>query len=171
MERNLSAEPIVYDFAVIDLPPKNDPKGGSPRTPPRGIPVREYQTEREPPAIVHVNGAANTWRTIAGTLLGLLLGVGMAYVTAFRERGVTRIEMEQYMAERHTEVEKHVMDAIPKYIARQEMEEYVKAYSPWVFDKQFVIGRLSNQDQQLGAMQQKMDVVAKLLEELQKFKK
>lgn len=151
---------------IRDLSPQKDPKGGSPRTP-RPTPVREFQEAyppAEPPIMVSNGNGAGLWKAIAGVVVGLLAGMTVAWFTAFHERGVTRVEMEEFTQKTHAEMEQHVKDALPKYITRQEMEEYVKTYSPWVFDKQVIVSRLAAQDQQIGEVRTKIDLATKVID-------
>lgn len=55
------------DLTLTDLPPRKDPKGGSPRTPPRGIPYREYQQNVDD---IPSDGTA-LWRLIAVSLISV----------------------------------------------------------------------------------------------------
>ena len=74
-----------------DLEPYGDVKGGSPRTPPGGIPVSEYQSYAMP---VNGNGV---WKAIATGLGGLVVGLLVAWFTAFSGKGVTQKELQEYV--------------------------------------------------------------------------
>ncbi len=77
----------------MDLEPSKDPKGGSPRTPTAGIPVREYQEYvAMPPNGNHVG----VWRMIAAGGWGLVGGLFLAWLTALQSKGVTQKEMQDY---------------------------------------------------------------------------
>ncbi len=74
-----------------DLVPYGDVKGGSPRTPSGGVPVREYQEYVS-------NGNGNgVWKAIATGLGGLVVGLLLAWFTAFEGKGVTSKEMQEYV--------------------------------------------------------------------------
>ncbi len=78
-----------------DLPAKYDPKGGSPRTPPRGIPASDYQ---EYVAAQPVNGSG-FYKTVAGAFAGLWISSMLAWWTAFQGKGITRDELRNEMKE------------------------------------------------------------------------
>lgn len=141
---------LVWDMEIRDIPPVNDPKGGSPRTPFPPITAPEVGNWQ------HVNGSS-IWRSIATGLGGLLVGMTAAWFTAMQYRGVSQRDIEQIIRDSQTEQEKHLL-------TRTEMHEYVKEYSPWSFDKQAVISRMAAQDQQLGALQQKIDLATRVIE-------
>lgn len=73
-----------------DLPPKGDPKGGSPRTPSGGVPVREYQE------FTTANGNG-VWKTLAGAAGGLWIMALLAWWTAYSGKGVTQEKLEDYV--------------------------------------------------------------------------
>ena len=78
-------------FPIRDLEVRNDVKGGSPRTPSGGVPVREYQD------YVVANGYGNgVWKTLAGAAGGLWIMSLVAWWTAFQQKGVTQKEMQDY---------------------------------------------------------------------------
>ena len=75
-----------------DISPIKDPKGGSPRSPGSGIPVREYQE--------YANGNGNgngVWKAIAMGQGGLLVGLLLAWFTAMQSKGVTQSQVEDYV--------------------------------------------------------------------------
>lgn len=75
-----------------DLEPRYDVKGGSPRTPSGGVPVREYQD------YVVTNGYGNgVWKTLAGSAGGLWIMSLLAWWTAFQSKGVTQKELQEYV--------------------------------------------------------------------------
>ncbi len=76
-----------------DLPPRYDVKGGSPRSPPGGIPVREVQ---EYTPIVNESGV---FKMLAGAAGGLWIMAMLAWWTAFQGRGITREELRNEMKE------------------------------------------------------------------------
>ena len=82
-------------MAFRDLPPQKDPKGGSPRTPPGGIAVHEF--DMPPPSVVHHNGSG-IWKMATSFLSGIVLGLSAAWFTALQARGVTQKEMQEYDA-------------------------------------------------------------------------
>ncbi len=76
-----------------DLPPRYDVKGGSPRSPPGGIPVREVQ---EYTPVVNESGV---FKMLAGAAGGLWIMAMLAWWTAFQGRGITRDELRNEMKE------------------------------------------------------------------------
>ncbi len=72
-----------------DLPPLYDVKGGSPRTPSVGIPVREYQDY----VVTNGNGV---WKAIASGLAGMVVGLLVAWFTAIQSKGITQKELQEY---------------------------------------------------------------------------
>ncbi len=75
-----------------DLDAKYDVKGGSPRTPSAGVPVREYQE------YVTTNGHGNgVWKAIATGLGGLNVGLLIAWFSALQGKGVTQKDMQEYV--------------------------------------------------------------------------
>ena len=77
-----------------DLPPKYDPKGGSPRTPPGGVRLADYQ-EYASPILPHQNGTI--WKVAASGFAGLFVSMTIAWWTAKGDKGITRAEMEDYV--------------------------------------------------------------------------
>ncbi len=74
-----------------DLSPRENVKGGSPRTPSVGIPVAQYQEYVS-------NGNGNgVWKAIATGLGGLVIGLLLAWFTAFQGKGVSQKEMQEYV--------------------------------------------------------------------------
>ncbi len=73
-----------------DLTPRRDVKGGSPRTPVGGVPVRDYQE-------YVVSNGNGVWKAIATGLGGLVCGLLVAWFTAFMGKGVNQKEMEDYI--------------------------------------------------------------------------
>lgn len=139
-----------------DLPPKKDPKGGSPKTP-RPTSLSQFQYEYPPtgetPILLNGNGI---WKAIATGLGGLLVGMTVAWFTALQYRGVSQRDIEEIIRDSQIEQEKHLL-------SRTEMHEYVKEYSPWSFDKQAVISRLATQDQNIGELRTKIDLAADVI--------
>ncbi len=74
-----------------DLPPRYDVRGGSPRTPTTGIPVRDYQD------YVEVNAGNGVWKTLAGAAGGLWIMSLLAWWTAFQGKGISRFELQEYV--------------------------------------------------------------------------
>ena len=72
-----------------DLAPRYDVKGGSPRTPSGGVPVREYEQ--------YVSNGNGVWKAIATGLGGLVIGLLLAWFTAYSGKGVTLKEMQEYV--------------------------------------------------------------------------
>ncbi len=74
-----------------DLTPYGDVMGGSPRTPLGGVPVSEYQQ-------YVTNGNGNgVWKAIATGLGGLVVGLLLAWFTAFQNKGITAKDMQEYV--------------------------------------------------------------------------
>ncbi len=80
-------------IALKDLEPRYDVKGGSPRTPSGGIPVREVQ---EYTPVVNESGV---FKMLAGAAGGLWIMAMLAWWTAFQGRGITREELRNEMKE------------------------------------------------------------------------
>ncbi len=80
-----------------DLEDWRDVKGGSPRTPSGGIPVREYQDQYSiPPSPANGNHVA-VWKAAATGFAGLIVGLLMAWWSAFQKQGVTQRDMQDYV--------------------------------------------------------------------------
>ncbi len=73
-----------------DLPPWGDVKGGSPRTPISGVPVSEYQQ-------FVTNEHSGVWKAIATGLGGLVVGLLLAWFSAFQKQGITEVRMQEYV--------------------------------------------------------------------------
>ena len=90
-----------------DLEPRYDVKGGSPRTPSGGVPVREYQEY----AVSNGNGNS-VWKAIATGLGGLVVGLLVAWFSAFQKQGVTPDQLqsyvEKYYAQRQESTAQHL---------------------------------------------------------------
>jgi hypothetical protein len=95
-----------------------------PATPPLGTPLADYQH------YAYQNGAG-VWRTVATTSIGLLVGLSLAYIAAFREKGVST----------------------------EEMHAYIKEFSPYAFDKQGLVDRNARQDVDIGVLFGKQDQI------------
>ena len=78
--------------AFQDLVPRNDPKGGSPRTPSAPIPLKAYQNY-----VSNGNGNGTVWKVATSLLAGLFISMTVAYFTALRGQGVSRAEMQEYV--------------------------------------------------------------------------
>lgn len=74
-----------------DLPSWGDVKGGSPRTPISGVPISEYQ------AYVANGNGNGVWKAIATGLGGLVVGLLLAWFSAFQKQGVTEPRMQEYV--------------------------------------------------------------------------
>jgi hypothetical protein len=70
-----------------DLTPKNDPKGGSPRTP-NPMPVSDYQST----VAYATNGTI--WKMATTFLASGLIGMTVAWWTALQARGMTQADKE-----------------------------------------------------------------------------
>jgi len=73
-----------------DLSPKKDPKGGSPRTPSGGIPLRTVQE-------YVANGNGTIWKMATSILAGLVIGLVVAYFTALQGKGSTQKDVQEYV--------------------------------------------------------------------------
>jgi uncharacterized membrane-anchored protein YhcB (DUF1043 family) len=120
-----------------DLPPQKDPKGGSSKTPSGGIPVRDFQMGGDYP-IIATNGYG-IWRAVATGLGGLVIGLLLAWFTAFTSKGVTQAEMQ----------------------------EYVTKYSPYSMEKASINEHNQTQDGQIGELRGKQDRVFERLQNLE----
>lgn len=142
-----------------DLPPQKDPKGGSPKTPlPTSLSkmLKDLQ-QSEPTDYIVTTNTNGIWRAIATGLGGLLLGMTVAWFTAFQSRGVSQKEMEEYVRQNQVDQERHIL-------TRSEMQEFVRDASPWAFDKQAIVNRLAGHDQQIGELRTKIDLAAGVIE-------
>ena len=74
-----------------DLPPRKDPKGGSPRTPSSGIPLRTVQQYS------NGNGNGTIWKMATSILAGVNIGLVAAYFTALQSKGVSQKDMQEYV--------------------------------------------------------------------------
>lgn len=152
---------------VRDLPPRKDPKGGSPRTPAGGIPVRQVeQYDQGPYDVLPVKSNGDgVWRSLFLASLGVIIGLTTAYVTALRDRGMSQNEVLSYIRQSQLDQEK-------TFLTRNAMEDYVKEYtkeySPWSFDKQTIVNRLAAQDEKIGELRTKIELAGKYLEQQQK---
>ncbi len=151
----------------VDLEPRYDPKGGSPRTPTVGIPVQEYQQY----ASTNGNGV---WKAIATGLGGLVMGLLLAWFTAYQSKGVTQKEMQEYV-EKYSpySVQKDVLNAQQATQDRQIGE--LQALSNRAFDRVTILDtKLHDSEREIleirNEVKTKMDIVATLLEQ-QKAKK
>jgi hypothetical protein len=106
-----------------DLTPACDVKGGSPRTPTGGIPLRQYTESTSEPQVFYPE-SDGLWKAIATGFGGLVVGLLIAWFTAFQSKGVTR----------------------------SEMNEYIEKYSPYAHDKELIALQQSAQDQKLGIL-------------------
>ena len=125
--------------------------------------MHEFQTYAPLP---HTNG---TWKTISGTLMGLLAGMTVAWFTSLWSHGVSPKELDERIRQSQADQEKFFVNKtdLQLYISRTEMHEYVDKYSPWNFDKQTIVNRLATQDQNIGELRAKIDLAAKYLEQQQ----
>lgn len=105
------------------------------------------------------NGYSNP---LVGALGGALIGMVVAWFTAMQSHGVSQKEMEDFIRQSQLDQEKNQEKTL---LSRLEMQDYVKNYSPWVFDKQTIVTRLATQDQQIGELRSKIDLVSKYLEQ------
>ncbi len=85
-----------------DLEPWDDVKGGSPRTPSGGVPVREVQEYS-----THVN-ETGVFKMLAGAAGGLWIMTMLAWWTAFQGRGITREELRNEMKEYKDTISKDI---------------------------------------------------------------
>ncbi len=85
-----------------DLSPRYDVKGGSPRTPPKGIPVSNYQEYAMP---IYGNGV---WKTLAGAAGGLWIMSLLAWWTAFQTKGISQNELREFMLDYKQGIAEHV---------------------------------------------------------------
>jgi len=105
-----------------DLPPQKDPKGGSPKTPPGGISLRDYQ-DLQPVehSMLHLNGSG-IWKMATSFTSGLVIGLLCAWFTALQSKGVSQ----------------------------KEMQDYDATYSLYARDRQLLIDRNAEQDRLIG---------------------
>lgn len=72
-----------------DLPPRRDPKGGSPRTPTTGIPVADYQA--------YSTNGNGVWKALAAGAGGLWVMSMVALLGMWAKQGVTQQQLEDYV--------------------------------------------------------------------------
>jgi hypothetical protein len=78
---------------IYDLAPRKDPKGGSPRTPSGGVPLRTYQEYSQ----VNGNGNGTIWKMATSLLSGLVIGLLVAWFSAMQTKGVSGKDMQDYV--------------------------------------------------------------------------
>lgn len=89
-----------------DLPPRRDPKGGSPKTPAMGIPISQYEAETLP------NGhAAIVWRTIAMIEMAIISTAAVAFLAL----GIDNVK--------HSEIDAIMATRAPYIHDRQRLQE------------------------------------------------
>ncbi len=93
----------------------------APRSPTGGIPVSEYQQ--------YVGNGNGVWKAIATGLGGLVVGLLLAWFTAFMGKGVSL----------------------------REMEDYTKDHSPYAYDKQVLVEHNASQDTKIGNLEGKQE--------------
>lgn len=91
--------------------------------------VSDYQQQMAAP---YSNGVW-MWRVIAAAGWGLVPGLVTALVGAYLHKGVPQEDLDKAKAE-----------------FREELHQYVKEYSPYVFDKQGLADRNKEQDEKIG---------------------
>ncbi len=106
-----------------DLEDWRDVKGGSPRTPPGGVRVADYQEYAGPP---NMNGNhIALWKMLAAGGWSVAAAMVVAYFTALQNKGVTQ----------------------------KEMQEYDRDYSLYAKEKDGLIQHNQNQDTTIGTLQ------------------
>ncbi len=104
-----------------DLEDERDVWGGSQRTPTVGIPVSEYQT--------YATNGNGVWKAIATGLGGLVVGLLVAWFTAFSGKGVTP----------------------------DQLQAYVEKFSPYSQQREAINQHFSGLDTQIGVLQGKQE--------------
>ena len=112
-----------------DLSPEKDPKGGSPKTPMGGIPVRDFPQNYQMGPEYPVTNGYGVWRAIATGLGGLVIGLTVAWFTAIQNKGVSQ----------------------------SVVEDYVDKHSPYLMDKAVITEHNSAQDRQIGQLEGKQE--------------
>ena len=109
-----------------DLEPLRNPLGGSPKSPPRGIPLAEFQEypTPTPQPITITNGNGTIWKVTTSGLAGLFIGMTVAWFTATQNKGVTQ----------------------------KDMQDYVDRFSPYSHDKEIIALQQASQDEKIGAL-------------------
>ncbi len=147
-----------------DLPPRYDVKGGSPRTPTRGIPVAEYQAQMQLPPM---NGKG-LWQMLTTGSAGLLIGFIVAWWTALQGRGVTQKEMQDYV-DRFSQSKDLIVAAqqSTQDVQIGESKGKIDRIGQQINDVQL---KLRDHERDFGELKTKLDIVADMLEQ-QKAKK
>lgn len=90
-----------------DLPTQKDPKGGSPRSPPRGIPVSQFpKTENLPVRLPH-DDVPSYWKTFALLLLTANVS-GIGSWLMFGNDVMKRHDLEQMDFVKHSELSERI---------------------------------------------------------------
>lgn len=145
---------------LTDLAPRYDIKGGSPRSPPRGIPVADVVEYSQP---MNGNGV---WKTLAGAAGGLWIMSLLAWWTAFQNRGVTQQELHEYVKDYWTP-EKTII-AAQQSTQDQSLGE-LKGATNKNSEQIISLGnRLRDDERDLEGMKTKMSTVADMLEKAKK---
>lgn len=126
---------------------------------PRPIRKSEFPSVEPEDDDMKLNGNVKVFQSgVIGTLFGALVGMIVAWITAMETRGVTYAQMKEYVIESQNKQEQLL-------ISRDEMHAYVRDDSPWSREREYVMGRLAQHDQQLGKMQEKIDLASNYIEQ------
>jgi len=118
-------------MAFRDLPPKYDPKGGSPKTPSGGIRVSEFPDYQPPPPITINGNGHGVWKVIACSAITALMGMTVAFFTALRGQGASPQDLVNL---------------------RREMQTYTDTNSPYSHDKNLIALQQQSQDEKIGIL-------------------
>lgn len=151
-------------FPIKDLTPKNDVKGGSPKTP-SPMPLSEYQQ-----VVPRHNGSMAGWIVATG-IGGMLAGTLLAWFTALLSKGVTQKDLEDY-------VDKHSPYLGDKGILFEHNREHdeaigvIKGKQERVIDRMTVMETIqTEQTRDLQDCKKEMGIVADYIDGERKLKK
>jgi len=151
-----------------DLPPRRDPKGGSPRTPSTPIRVGDYQ---EYVAAQVPNGNGTVWKVAASGFAGLFISMTIAWWTATTGKGVSRMEMEDY-AQRYSPYSQD-QKLLAEHNSQQDKEiGILRGQADRIFDRIQMIDQAHiTYDSKLADLYKKLDTITNYLEEEKKVKR
>ena len=148
-----------------DLVPRKDPKGGSPRTPSSGIPLRTVQQYS------NGNGNGTIWKMATSILAGVNIGLVAAYFTALQSRGVNQREMQEYVDKFSPYSQDKAL--LAEHNSNQDKEiGILSGHKDRIFDRlQMIESKHIEYEGKFSDLYKKMDTIANYLEEEKKVKR
>jgi hypothetical protein len=144
-----------------DLPPKHDPKGGSPKTP-YPMPVSEYYQ--------YTNGGT-IWRMATSMLAGLVIGLLVAWWTATQSKGVTEAQMERFVQDYSPYAKDKELLASHNSIQDQQIGELRGSEDKIMTRLSTLDFKVSSDEKDIVDIRNKIDLTANFIEELKKPKR